>query len=351
MKDTASQQAHRKDEHLSLGVKIWRDQQRSENGAPFSAVRWVPNALPEIAVSDVDIRVQTLNHTFDWPFYIEAMTGGSPRTSVINAQLAQIAAENHLAMAVGSQSIALKEPDARESFAQVRRLHPNGFLIANLGANHPLENARRAVDMLEANALELHVNTGQELVMAEGDRDFHWLDNINDVAAKLDVPVIVKEVGFGMSQQTFAQLAQTNVAAINVGGTNGTNFAMIERRRNRVNDSLNLDDFGFSTVESLLEASFAKTDKPLIATGGLARVHDVVTSQMLGATLTSSAGFFLETLVTHGPDALDRLIKQWQADLPKLYALLGARTGADLAQVERLYSRDLIDFIGQRQKS
>jgi isopentenyl-diphosphate delta-isomerase len=349
MKNTESQQAHRKDEHLSLGVKLWRDNDRVQVGSPFDAVRWLPNALPEIALDEVDVSTTLFNHQFEWPFYIEAMTGGSQRTHVINQQLAEIAAQTNLAMAVGSQSIALKEPEAIASFRQVRQHHPNGFLLANLGADHTIENVQRAIDMLEANAIELHINVGQELVMAEGDRHFYWLDNIANIAAKSPVPVIIKEVGFGMSQHTFQQLQLTGIAAINVGGANGTNFAMIERRRNRQQTSVNLDDFGLSTVESLLEAQFADNRLPLIATGGLQRAHDVVTSQMIGAQLTSSAGAFLHTLVISGQDALLQQIVQWQTDLPKLYALLGARSYEDLLQAPRVYSSELHNFIQQRQ--
>ena len=104
-------------------------------------------------------------------------------------------------MAVGSQSIALKFPELAAGFSEVRKIHSSGFLFANIGAGHSLENAKRAVDMIEANALEIHVNTAQELPMDEGDREFYWLENINEIASQLEVPVIVKEVGFGISQK------------------------------------------------------------------------------------------------------------------------------------------------------
>lgn len=129
------------------------------------------------------------------------MTGGTERADKINAQLAEIAKNQHLAMAVGSQSIALKFPELAAGFSEVRKIHSSGFLFANIGAGHSLENAKRAVDMIEANALEIHVNTAQELPMDEGDREFYWLENINEIASQLEVPVVVKEVGFGISQK------------------------------------------------------------------------------------------------------------------------------------------------------
>lgn len=209
---------HRKDEHLSLAIKYWREQRNKTAGLTFSDLRLIPNTLPEIALEDIKLSSNFLGASFEFPFYIEAMTGGTPRADKLNAQLAQIAKSQGLAMAVGSQSIALKYPELAAGFKNVRALHPSGFLFANLGAGHSLENAKRAVEMIEANALEIHVNTAQELPMDEGDRAFRWLDNINEISEKLEVPVIVKEVGFGMSQQTFKQLSETAVSAINIGG-------------------------------------------------------------------------------------------------------------------------------------
>ena len=275
------------------------------------------------------------------------MTGGSNLTGRINGQLASVAQKTGLAMAVGSQSIALKEPEVAQTFKIARDMHPDGFLIANLGADHPIAHVRDAIDMIDANAIELHVNVAQELVMAEGDRAFYWLDNLATVIAKSPVPVIVKEVGFGMSQQAFDTLKQLQPAAINVGGANGTNFAMIERRRNRQADNFNIDQFGLSTVESLLSAQLAQNTLPVIATGGIASANDVMTSLMLGATMTSSAGYMLNTLMTHGEAGLIDEIISWQRALPRLMTLLGARHLSELPSKPRLYASNLQNFINQ----
>jgi len=346
-----SRQSHRKDEHLSLGINLWRQNQRLQVGATYDDVRWLPNTFPEMTVSEANVGTTILNQSFNWPFYIEAMTGGSNMTGRINGQLASVAKQTDLAMAVGSQSIALKEPEKAETFSVARKNNSDGFLIANLGANHPIADVREAIDMIDANAIAMHVNVAQELVMSEGDRDFYWLDNLATIIAKSPVPVIIKEVGFGMSPHAFKQLKQLEPAAINVGGANGTNFAMIERRRNRNNTSFNLDSYGLSTVESLLSATFTKNTHPLIATGGISSANDIVTSLMLGANMTSSAGFLLETLMTGGQSALIELIHQWQSDLPRLFTLLGAKNITDLQHKERLYSNELQNFISQQQKN
>lgn len=339
---------HRKDEHLSLALKYWREGKNQTSGLTFSDLRLLPNSLPELSVNEVSLKTQFLGEDFAFPFYIEAMTGGTARADRLNEQLAHIAKNQQLALAVGSQSIALKFPELASGFKKVREIHPNGFLFANLGAGHDLENAKRAVDMIEANALELHINTAQELPMDEGDRAFYWLDNIHEIASKLEVPVVVKEVGFGMAQKTFKQLSQTAVAGINVGGAGGTNFAWIERKRSK--NGFNVDDFGLSTVESLFEAKAAGNQKQLVATGGISKAEDIFKSLCLGADLASSAGFILATLMQeNGAEKVEATLAQWKADLAKFLVLTGCQNRSELAQVEFLYSANALNFLQQRQ--
>ena len=165
---------HRKDEHLSLAYKHWREEKNQTSGLTFSDSRIIPNSLPELSTKKINFSSEVFGQNFEFPFYIEAMTGGTERADKINAQLAEIAKNQHLAMAVGSQSIALKFPELAAGFSEVRKIHSSGFLFANIGAGHSLENAKRAVDMIEENALEIHVNTAQELPMDEGDRELKW---------------------------------------------------------------------------------------------------------------------------------------------------------------------------------
>ncbi|MBS9337897.1 type 2 isopentenyl-diphosphate Delta-isomerase [Fructobacillus parabroussonetiae] len=336
--------SNRKNEHLSLATKFWRDQQTPVLGPSFEAVRWVPGPLRDMAVSTVDPSVELFGQHFDWPFYIEAMTGGSEATRRVNEDLAKVSARTGIAMAVGSQSVAIKDPAQADSFRVVREQNPEGFLIANLGADHPIENVRAAIEMIDANAIELHVNVGQEIAMAEGDRSFYWLDNLKKIVAESPVPVIIKEVGFGMGPALLSQLAELKPAAINLGGANGTSFAQIEQARDRHNDNpMDLSSYGLTTVESLLAAENAGIKTPIIATGGIRSVKDVVTSLMMGATLTSSAGHFLELLMKDGADGLEKEIRLWQQQLPLYMTLLGAQKPADLVKAKRIYSADLFN--------
>ena len=332
-----SQQAHRKDEHLSLATATY---QRAHQHHYFDQVRLIHNALPEMAVKDVDHHVQLADGLqLEWPFYLEAMTGGSNQAAKINRTLAQLASKHHLAMATGSLSVALKEPATRPSFTVVREENPDGIVIANLGAD-------TAIDILGANALELHLNAAQELVMPEGDRDFHWLNNIASLVDKLDLPVIVKEVGFGMSRTTIDRLKNVGVQLVNVSGRGGTNFAMIEDRRNHQLDLDDLADWGQTTPESLLEARGNKAT--IIASGGITCPLDVVKAGVLGAQAVGVAGYFLNILIRDGATALDEILTGWRTELPRLLTLLGCRNFRDLQKIPFVLQDDLYSYAQQR---
>lgn len=341
-----SRQAQRKNEHLSLATKYY---DHAHVDHPFDAVRLIHTALPEAAVSDVDLSVEMApGVTLAAPFYIEAMTGGSDQAKEINRQLSQLAAKYHLAMATGSVSVALREPRYRDSFRVVRTTNPGGTVIANLSASTSVEQAQAAIDLLSADAIELHLNAAQELVMPEGDRNFYWRNNIKRLVQDLDVPVIVKEVGFGMCQGDVVKLTNVGAAAINISGRGGTNFAMIENRRNNRQDFSEIAGWGQTTPEALLEAHAAKVNTPIIASGGITSPLDVVKAGALGARAVGVAGYFLNVLVKEGYDALDQTINEWLTALPRLMTLLGAKQFTALQNTKYVLSRDLYDYARQR---
>ncbi|QBO35298.1 type 2 isopentenyl-diphosphate Delta-isomerase [Periweissella cryptocerci] len=340
-----SAHAHRKDEHLTIAEVQMRKNGLVEN---FNDIRLIHNGLPELAVNEVSIATTLPDFKLDTPFYIEAMTGGSEKTGKINQQLAQVAKETGIAMAVGSESIALKDPAARASFEVVRQENPDGFILANIGAGHPAQHAQQVIDLIGANALEVHINTAQEIVMPEGDRNFHWLESIADIVANVNVPVIVKEVGFGMSQTTLQMLNEIGVKYVNVGGRGGTNFAAIENQRNHNEDYSYLLDWGQTTTESLLEARLADTPLNILATGGIQNPLDILKAQVLGAKMVGVAGHFLHTLLNDKQDGLLNEIIIWQKQLHELYALVGAANENELADVDYVMSAELESFARQR---
>lgn len=342
-----STHTQRKNEHLSLAELNFR---KNTPVSSLEQMRVIHRPLPEIARTDVDLSVQNSELSWQYPFYIEAMTGGSEKTGAINQQLARAAAATGIAMAVGSQSIAIKEPEQIQSFSAVRTAYPDGFLIANIGAGHNADHAQQAVDMLQANALEVHVNTVQETVMPEGDESFYWIENIKNIVSKVNVPVIVKEVGFGFDAQTLSELAQMGVQYVNIGGRSGTNFAEIEDRRDRENpyQYQYLYDWGQTTAESLLEAKITDKKPTIFATGGIQNPLDILKAQILGAQTVGIAGHFLHTLLTTGEDGLLNEIKLWQRQLVDLYALVGARNATELSHVPYVLNSELKNYYDQR---
>lgn len=335
MKNTESRHSQRKNEHYSLALKFWQDRSKNNdfNQSIFER-KLESHELLDFDLSDVDLSVDLFNYHFTSPFYIEAMTGGSQIAKEINQQLSTIAHENKIAMAVGSQSIALNDRQQIESFQVVRKNNPDGFIFANIGASHNLQSALQAIEMIEANALEIHLNLIQELIMEDGDRDFkNWQDNILKIIDGSPVPVIIKGVGFGMSQSTIDEIVKLKPAAINLSGNNGTNFAWIEAKRNPNLDwqANNFEENfpSYTTEASLINAEKVANQIPLISNGGYSNPNDIVIGQSYGAKLVGIAGYFL---FLNSINQLEATVKNWQAILPKLYLLYGARNQSELIE-------------------
>ncbi|MBP1933475.1 type 2 isopentenyl-diphosphate Delta-isomerase [Ammoniphilus resinae] len=277
----------RKREHIQYAIETGIS---GKHG--FEDVKFVHNCIPESSMADVSLSTSIGGLDLSSPILINAMTGGTGETYEINRRLALLAEGAGLAMAVGSQMAAIKEPSVQSSFSVVREVNPNGIIFANLGAEATTEQALRAVDMIQADGLQIHLNVMQELIMPEGDRDFRGVcKRIEDIVKIVHCPVFVKEVGFGMSKNAAQRLVDLGIQAIDIGGAGGTNFAEIENRRRMIPLEM-LNDWGLTTVQSLLElSSITKVDK--VATGGITNGLEIVKALALGATSVGMAGFFL----------------------------------------------------------
>ena len=273
------QREQRKNEHVEIAM--------AQSDAPqsdFDRVRFVHHSIPNINVDEVDLTSRTTDFDMTYPIYINAMTGGSEWTKQINAKLAVVARETGLAMAVGSTHAALRNPKMAESFSIARQTNPEGIIFSNVGADVPVDKAVEAVSLLDAQALQIHVNAPQELVMPEGNREFStWLDNVAAIVQRVDVPVIIKEVGFGMSKELYKDLIDVGVTYVDLSGKGGTNFVTIENERRSNKDMDYLANWGQSTVESLLESSAYQDSLNVFASGGVRTPLDVVKSLALGA--------------------------------------------------------------------
>lgn len=330
------QQSQRKDEHVAHAL----DYHQMTSHDDFEQTQFVHHALTSVNWEDVSIATHIGDLQFSSPFFISAMTGGSEKTKELNRQLAILAREVDLAIASGSLSVALRYPETLSSFSILREEHPNGIILANLGAHHSLENAKRAIDCLQANAIQIHLNRAQELIMPEGDRQFsNWWKNIESIVAGIEVPVWVKEVGFGMSKETIRQLHSIGVQVVDVAGKGGTNFARIENSRRSEISYDYLYNWGQSTLLSLLEAfSLEEHERPtIIASGGIKSPFDIVKSLALGASLVGASGTPLVLLNEHGLEKTIQIMKGWKEQLHTLFVLLGATSVDDLIKTDIIF--------------
>ncbi len=335
---------NRKDEHVSLAKAFHKDRP-----SDFDHVHLIHRSFPQVAVDDISITSEMASLPLKTPFFINAMTGGSEKTKQINEQLATLARETSLAMATGSVSIALKDPSVQDSFTIVRKTNPTGMILANVGAGSSLEQAQRAIDLLEANALQIHVNAPQELVMPEGDRDFrYWLEDIAKIASTLSIPVIVKEVGFGMTRETIQQLIDCGITSIDVSGQGGTSFTQIENARRKKREFSYLDSYGLSTVQSLLEANEVPYPYEFIASGGIRQAYDIFKALALGANAVGISGTILTHLLTKGLDETILLVQQWQSELTTLYAMTGSKTTAQTRTVPLYFTGSVREWCDAR---
>lgn len=336
--------ASRKDDHVRLAL----EQQNAHGGrSQFDDVSFVHHALRGIDRDEVSLATQFAGLRWQVPLYINAMTGGSAMTGAINRDLAIAARETGVPIATGSLSAYFKDESVAGTFSVMRRENPDGFIMANVNATATVQDARRAVDLLRADALQIHLNVIQETVMPEGDRSFSsWGPRIEKIAAGVGVPVIVKEVGFGLSRETVQRLRELGVHAADVAGRGGTNFARIENGRREHADYGYLDGWGQSTPACLLDARDAGL--PLLASGGVRDPLDVARCLALGATAVGSSGGFLRTLIDGGVPALIARISAWQDQLAALMTALGARTPAALTECDLLIGGELRWFCTDR---
>ncbi|MDQ8759644.1 type 2 isopentenyl-diphosphate Delta-isomerase [Streptococcus ruminantium] len=342
--------ANRKDQHLGLA----HQQYSSQPATDFTETLFVHHSLPQTKVDEVDISTRVVGLDFQFPFFINAMTGGSKKTGDINRLLGIMGHFGKIALASGSISAAIKDPSVAKTFSVMRRENPYGIIFANLGAHHDVDDAKRAVDLLEANAIQIHVNAPQEIIMPEGDRDFSmWLKNIEALVRELKVPVIAKEVGFGMSRETVAQLASVGVETIDISGTGGTNFAKIENVRRTFNDYDYLEDWGQSTVISLVEAmSVSEKERPaLIASGGIKTPLDIVKSLALGADLVGMSNRFLQYVKDVRGNRFDeglQAISSFQRQIAEIMTMLGAKNIADLRKKDLILAPNVQNWCEAR---
>ena len=337
-----SQRSQRKEEHLALAKMFFNSNKDND----FNHVHLIRPALPESAVSRDSISTEMFGHQISAPFFINAMTGGSDTSYTINQRLAKAAAAENIPMALGSASILEKEIDQIKSFEVARQENPDGLIFANVNPTTDPKAAQKIVDALDANALQIHLNSVQEAVMPEGDRDFHWIDNLKEIRDTGDVPIIIKEVGMGIDPESLRTLLINDFSIIDLGGSGGTNFAQIENERRKTQKLNFLEDIGLSTVKTLLAARTIPVNKTIIAAGGITNALDIFKSLVLGAQYVGIANYFLQ-FASQDSETLIAAIQNLKYELKLLTALFGLDHISKADEVKYYLDTDLYNFTRQ----
>jgi isopentenyl-diphosphate delta-isomerase len=310
--------------------------------------RFVHEALPELNLADIDLSTSLFGKPLRLPLLISSMTGGTERAYIINQTLATAAQEAGIAMGLGSMRAALEEPSLAESFLVVRKVAPDILLFANLGAvqlnyGYALDHCRRAVEMVQADGMFLHFNALQEALQPEGNTQFaQLLSKIEAVCKGLEVPVIAKEVGWGISEETARRLANAGIAAIDVAGAGGTSWSQVEMYRadteTRRRVAATFRDWGIPTAQSIQMVQRGAPHVPVIASGGLRNGLDIAKTIALGARLAGMAGPFLKAAVVSTKEVLETVeVTAWE--LQTTMFCIGAASLDQLSNTPHLVHR------------
>lgn len=336
----------RKKEHIEYALKAASESDES-NG--FSDVHLLYEALPELNLAEIDTTLRFLDKRLNAPLLINAVTGGHPEVKSINRSLAKAAARAGIAMAVGSQMAGLEDPEVQDTYKVAREENPMGVLLANVSALTSPVRVKEAIEMIDADGVQLHLNVAQELAMPEGDRNFKGtLANIERIVSLSDVPVIVKEVGFGLSCETIMRIYDAGVRYIDVAGKGGTDFIKIEYMRSGQNYQGSYQNIGISTAASLIEAHSLNLPLSLIASGGFSRGSDVASALALGADLVGIAGHFLQVLFQGAEHGLNERVDDIVSDLKRTMLMVGAANLKELARKPVIITGSTSEWLNRR---
>jgi isopentenyl-diphosphate Delta-isomerase len=331
-----NQISERKSDHIRINLDE-NVQSGLTNG--LERFRFIHQALPELDLNEIDLSQDLFGKKLQAPLLISSMTGGTGEAKEINMTLGEAAQTTGIAMGVGSQRAAIEHPELAETF-QIRRVAPDILLFANLGAiqlNYGLgvEDCRRVVDMIQADALILHLNSLQEAVQPEGDTNFRGLvKKIEAVCKGISTPVIAKEVGWGFSEQDARRLAEAGVAAIDVAGAGGTSWSQVEMYRAKTESQKRLAaafiDWGIPTAEAIQYVRQAAPQIKIFASGGLRSGVEIAKCIALGACLGGMASPYLKA-ATISLEATIQTIQEIRREIQ--VAMFGAGAG-DISQLQ-----------------
>ncbi|HFV0762133.1 TPA: type 2 isopentenyl-diphosphate Delta-isomerase [Streptococcus agalactiae] len=315
---------NRKDDHIKYALKY----QSPYNS--FDDIELIHSSLPKYNVNDIDLSTHFAGQSFEFPFYINAMTGGSEKGKAVNHKLAQVAQATGIVMATGSYSAALKN-DEDDSYPTTD-LYPDLKLATNIGLDKPLPAAESTVKAMNPIFLQVHVNVMQELLMPEGEREFHmWRSHLKEYVDNIQCPLILKEVGFGMDLQSIKDAYDIGITTVDISGRGGTSFAYIENQRGR--DRSYLNTWGQTTAQSLINAQSMMDKMDILASGGIRHPLDMVKCLVLGAKAVGLSRAVLELVERYPVDDVIAILNSWKEDLRMIMCALNCKKITDLRQV------------------
>lgn len=318
----------RKDQHIENYLKT-----SDHNDALFSDIYLDHNSLSEVNFDEIDTSVEFLGKKISMPLMVNAMTGGGEASADINEDLSSICKSLNIPMAVGSQTIGLADSEAEESFSLIKE--KDLVRIGNLGCERPIDDFKKAVEMIDAHAIQVHLNVAQELFMPEGDKDFRgYFDNIKDLNSNLEVPIIVKETGNGLSKAVSKKLIDAGVKYLDVAGCGGTNFIEIEDMRDFESDYKEFYNWGVPTAKAIIDARSLSDEVFIIGSGGIKNAVDLAKAIIIGADMGAVSGEALRYLLLGGYDACYEYLKEMNHRLKIVMALLGVKNIEELKKVD-----------------
>jgi isopentenyl-diphosphate delta-isomerase len=313
----ATETRKRKAEHIRISLNQNVQARKATTG--FEDIHFIHKALPEIDKKKINLSTTIFNHKFAAPLIVGAITGGTQEATKINETIAETVEELGLGMGVGSQRAAIEDKKLEKTFSIARRKAPTAFLIANIGGvqlvhGYGLKEVKKAVEMIEADAIAIHLNPLQEAVQLEGQKNFEGiLEKIGAIARELDVPVIAKETGAGIAAEEAKKLETVGAEGIDVSGAGGTSFAAVEyyRTKRKLNSFQRrlgnvFWDWGIPTAISIVEVS-QTVNVPIIASGGIRNGVEMAKALALGASLTSLSQPVLHAAVKGAKETKDVL--------------------------------------------
>ncbi|MCC9929247.1 type 2 isopentenyl-diphosphate Delta-isomerase, partial [Streptococcus agalactiae] len=290
----------------------------------------IHSSLPKYNVNDIDLSTHFAGQSFEFPFYINAMTGGSEKGKAVNHKLAQVAQATGIVMVTGSYSAALKN-DEDDSYPTTD-LYPDLKLATNIGLDKPVPAAESTVKAMNPIFLQVHVNVMQELLMPEGEREFHmWRSHLKEYVDNIQCPLILKEVGFGMDLQSIKDAYDIGITTVDISGRGGTSFAYIENQRGR--DRSYLNTWGQTTAQSLINAQSMMDKMDILASGGIRHPLDMVKCLVLGAKAVGLSRTVLELVERYPVDDVIAILNSWKEDLRMIMCALNCKKITDLRQV------------------